>query len=184
MNANFYKIEILANSGGTTNFVLGEKSGGRGISGCLLKAGSKAFDFIATNTNIDKLLIYGTTFYNADTVSFPPDATDRESISNNFEACGEVLPDTCITQYCNIINADNRGLRIDSASHNVSDCNLINCPHCVHIPADITVTFDNLQFSGSDGVSKYDIEHSTSGSLTINATNGSNPSHVAHCTIN
>jgi hypothetical protein len=172
----FSGLEVVGNATGATNFILGEASGGRGISGCILKsAGTQKFTFTAIDTDIDKLQIYGTSFLDAGAISFPVSATNREVLSCNFEQCAEILADTCIVKYCNIVASDARGLRIASASHQVTDCNFINCPHCVHCNLSVAVTFDNLKFSGSDGSSKYDIEHSVSGTLTVNCTNDSNP---------
>ena len=177
--AGFHEIVVQGNASGVTNFQFGETVGGRGISGCFLKsAGTLVYKFTATDNNIDKLLLYGTTFYNAGTIALPVSAAHRESISCNFEACAEILPDTCKLEYFNIVNADDRGVRIANASHNIKNGNFINCPHCTHVNFSAPVDFDGLIFSGSEGSTKYDIEHSVSGALTVNAKNGANPVYV------
>lgn len=179
VNSNLYNMNIVDNGIGVTEFILGSKAGTAGIEGCVIRVEDTAqtpkFDILGNNTNVDNFKLYGSTFLDADSVEFPVAATNVEILNCNFESCGEVLPNTAVVKNCNIISANDRGLKISTASHNVMDCSFINCPHCVHVNLSVTVTFSNLTFTGSDGVSKYDIEHSVSGTLTINATNGSNP---------
>lgn len=179
VNSNLYNFTMVDNGTGTTEFILGSKSGSQGIEGCVIRVADVAqtpkFDVIATDPDISDFKLYGSTFLDADSIAFPTTGANKEVLNCNFESCGEILASTCKVENCNIISANGRGLRISSASHNVKDSNFINCPHCVHVNLSTNVTFDNLQFSGSDGVTKYDIEHSVSGVLTIAATNGSNP---------
>lgn len=52
----------------------------------------------------------------------------------------------------------------------VTNCNFVNCNRAIKITTAGTYTFSNLQFSGNN----YDIENSSSGAVTINATNGTN----------
>ena len=171
INTNFYEINILANAGGTTNFVLGEKSGGRGISGCFLKAGTKIFKFTATDANIDKLLIYGSTFYKAGQVLFPANSVNRETINCNFEECGEISANTFVMEFCNIINAVDGGLRLSSISHNVINSNFINCPRAIEIDTTGTYSFNALKFAENT----LDIDNTSGGLVTVNCSNGSNP---------
>jgi len=175
--ADLYEIVIQGNAGGTTSVKFGAKSGGRGISGCIFKAaGTPKFDFTAVDTDIDALGLYGCTFFDAAIISLPPNAANREVLSCSFEKCGQVDPDTCAVQYCSFISADDRGILIDTASHNVTDCSFISCGHGVHCPISVAIDFDNLIFSGSNGSDKWDVEHSISGTLTINALPYANPS--------
>lgn len=173
----FYEIKGQGNGTATVQEIyFGEKAGGRGISGCIFKsAGSDKFKLTLTDSNLLKIGTYGCNFLDADVITFSAYDVNKEVLSCNFEECAQIDPDTGIFEYCNVVSADDRGLLIDTASHNVKNCNFINCPHCVHINVSVTMTFDNLKFSGSDGSSTYDIEHSVSGALTINAENGSNP---------
>lgn len=53
----------------------------------------------------------------------------------------------------------------------VTNSKFINCNRAIQITAAGTYTFSNLTFSGNS----YDIENSSAGLVTINATNGSNP---------
>lgn len=172
----FYKIEIVGNAGATTKVYFGAKSGGRGISGCVFKSGGASkYSITATDTNITDLGLYGCFFIDADTISLPTYTATREVISCSFEACGEVLASTCIVQYCNFINADLRGVRINSTDHHITDSNFIGCPRAINITIDgtVTVTFAGLKFSGNT----YDIEKSSpTGDLTVRNTEGSDAS--------
>jgi hypothetical protein len=80
-----------------------------------------------------------------------------------------VDPDTCKVEYCNFIDADGVALYIDTASHNVKGCSFIANPHGIEFAISTTVSLDGCTFSGSNGTTLYDAEHSTSGTLTINA---------------
>lgn len=53
----------------------------------------------------------------------------------------------------------------------VTNSKFINCNRAIKITTAGTYTFDNLTFSGNT----YDIENSSAGLVTINATNGANP---------
>ena len=113
--------------------------------------------------------MYGVACYDLGTIDFPSTATGREVIDCSFEACGVVDPDTCKVEFCNFIAADDHGLYIDTASHNVKGCNFISNPHGIDFAVSTTVSLDGCTFSGSNGTTLYDAEHSVSGTLTINA---------------
>lgn len=172
---DYYEINLLGNSGATTKIYFGTQVGGKGISGCIFRTapGATPFKFTATNGYLTELGIYGCSFYDAYTISFPAYSSTRNVISTNFESCDEILPYTCTVKYCNIINPDLRGLRISSTLHHVSDCNFIGCPRAINVTINGTITFSNLIFTGCT----YDIEKSsTGGDLTVQNTNGSNAS--------
>ena len=172
--ADFYTITVQGNSTATTKVYWGSKVGGRGISGCIIRsAGTAKFRLIATDTNITELGLYGSAFFDASTISLPVYSATREVLNTNFEECAEILPDTCTVKYCNIIKADDRGLRIVavSPSKNVTECNFINCPCAVHIPNTGTYEFDALNFSGNI----YDIDNSSGLTVTVNSSNSANP---------
>jgi hypothetical protein len=173
VDTNLYDINVVGHSATTTSFQLGNKSGTAGIQGCFLKSeGTKLFDITATDTNVNTFKLYGCSIYNADSVTLPAYSVNSEVINCTFEASGEVLADTCTVTNCNFVSADDRGLRMSSTSNNVSDSNFISCGHGVHIPNTGTYTFDNLSFTGNT----YDIENSSAGLVTVDATNNANPS--------
>lgn len=173
VSADLYEIIVQGNAGGTTSVKFGTKSGTRGISGFTFRSeGTKKYDFTATDTDIDTFGLYGCTLYDADIISLPPYTANREVLSCNFEASGEVKASDCTVTYCNFIDADDNGVEISTTDHNVTYGNFINCPDGVEITVSGTVVFNNLQFAGCT----YDIEYSApSGWLTINAEE-SNPS--------
>lgn len=180
VSASHYKVTIINYATGTCNFELGTKSGSRGVQGCTFisqDAGS-GIDFIATDGDIDVLKLYGCKFQGADSIALPSTTANREVIDFVAESCGEILADTCKLQYFTIITPKTKGVRMSGTTHNISDGTIIDPPNGVNIPNTGTYTFDNLVFSGTNGTTKYDVENSSSGLVTINATNGSNPSYV------
>lgn len=181
VSTSFYGIEVLAGSG-VINFALGEKSGISGISGCLLKApGNRQFSLDFSNTNIDKLGLYGSTFDGASAITLLPNTVNREVLNCNFIKCGETIADTCIIDFCNFISSLGRAIKISSASHNVTNSQFIGCQTAIHHDvggseaSPLEYDYDNLQFSGNT----YDIENSASSPnyyIDIDRLNGSNPS--------
>lgn len=174
----FYGIEVVGNSTGTTNFVMGEASGSAGISGCLLKAaGAQPLTFTATDTDIDKLQLYGTSFISAGTVSLPATGANNALASCNFEACAQVLPSSCEIRNTNFIDtSDVDAAMLWSSTADVEDCNFIGNTIGAAIEHTVVTasTYTGLTFSGNT----YDILYSaaaSSGELVIGATD-SNPS--------
>ena len=173
----YYRLSLA----GSGHFQMGNKVGGRGIQGCSINCPEYyPAHILFDNPEIDDLAVYGTTFRNVAEVEVPPalSGTLREFISCAFEECSGVYVDTAKFQYCNFVNADDYGVVIESEDHDVTDCNFINCVHGVLFPNSGTYEFDNLQFIGSDGVTKYDFENaSPSGHIIVQAINTSNPQY-------
>ena len=182
VSSTHYELKAVGNSTGTNSFELGDKSGTAGISGCIIKSvGAKKFKFTATDTNVNVLKVYGCSFLDADTVSLPVDATNKEVLSCNFELCGEITPSTCVMKYCKFISADDNGIQISNTTLKVTDSDFINCPNGTEITLAGIYTFNNLKFSGNT----VDVDNTSGGSVTINCTNGSNPSsYTGDTTIN
>lgn len=172
INSNLMEFEIVDNGTGTTEFILGEKSGSSGINGCTISvqdtAQSSKFDIDgSTDTDVDNFKLYGSTFIDADSISFPSNAATVEILNCSFNTCGEVLTDTAVVKYCNFVSANGRGCRWSSTSHNVDNCVFISCGHGVHCNAIGSFESDNNQFVGCT----YDIENSTDGSVEIAVVN-------------
>ena len=175
----FYDIKGQGNSTGTTKIFFGEKAGGAGISGLFINAPSAMkWKLTMSDTYITEFGFYGCSFQNADTIQGQTYSTLKEFLNTSFTAGAEMLPDTGIVKNCTFISAPGRAIRMSSTSHHITDCNFINCVYGVHVPLSDSITFDDLKFAGSDGSTKWDIEHSVSGTLTVNCTNGSNPQYV------
>lgn len=184
--AGHYIIQVLANSTGTNEFILGDITGGRGISGCTFKTATsttEAPDFTFTNTNIDKLQLYGCSFINCGTILLPPTATNREVVSCNFESCEELDPDTCTLQYCFFIQADTYAVKLDQTSHNISSCTFIRgtTGYAFEIPSGATGTYNSSgnTYTGyaSSGSANAAIYNNSGGSVTINVTSGDAPTY-------
>lgn len=171
--SSWYDIELRGNSTGDTQIYFGEKVGGNGVSGPIIKAESSSilYTITASDTNVDYYGFYGTTLIRASTVTLQAYSANKEFLNCSLIGCDEMLPDTGIVKNTNFISSPGRACRISSTSHHVTDCQFINCQTAVHHDATGTYTYDGLKFYGGT----YHVENSTSGSITINCANGSNP---------
>lgn len=130
VKTGLYTLSVVGNSTGTIKFQLGSKSGTAGIQGCTIRsAGTTAaekFLLTATDTNIDELKLYGSTFLDASTISLPASASGREVLNCNFESCGQVLPSTCTIRNCNFIGTSSTDSSfLWNTSGDIEDCNFI-----------------------------------------------------------
>lgn len=174
-----YGIEVLANSTGTINFTLGSKSGSSGVQGCVLKAvGTRTFTFTASNTNIDILKLYGTTFIKAGTITLLPNVTGREVLNCNFNTCGEVTADTCVITSCNFISSTGNALLLTS-SHNVTYCSFISCVNATHLNTAGPYTYSYLTFSGNT----YDVNNTYGSSITVNLSNSNATTYTGSAVV-
>lgn len=177
VNAALYAFNVVDNGTGTTMFMFGSKSGSSGIEGCMVRtqSASQAAKFAvdaATDADVNNFKLYGTTFYDAGTISLPPSGADVEVLNCNFEACGSVVASTAKVQYCNFVSSDAAAVKIASTSFQVTDCNFVSCSRGVEITAYYAVyTFNALKFSGCT----YDVLNSSGTALEVGKSNGSNP---------
>jgi len=175
---NFYEIKGQGNTTGETKIFLGEKSGTAGISGCFITASSTMkFKLTMSDTYITEFGFYGSTFVNANTITGQAYSTLKEFLGSSFIACAEMLPDTGIVTQCFFISSPGRGIRITGITHYITNCKFIDCGHAIHCNFSDSapgVEFNNLIFSGSNGTTKWDVEHSVSGSLLIKNVGTSN----------
>lgn len=177
---SLYGFEVQAGSF-AASIELGEKIGGSGINGCYMAAaGSAQFDlaFGDAGSNPNTLGLYGCTIStNGGQIVLPSNTASREVRGCVFSGCGEIIANSCVFEENTIIAPADRGVRM-TTGHNIKNCSFVATPHGVHIPEDGTFTFDGLTFSGTDGVTLYDVEHSTGGALTVNNVNGSNAQYA------
>lgn len=177
-----YGITVTDNTTAATQFQLGAKSGSSGISGCVLTAEDTAQGILPTldcsDTGLDQMKIYGSSFIGFDTMDLPPDATGNEVLNTNFDTCGVITPSTCDMSNCNFISATSDAMTVASTTFNVVDSSFISpTDNAIQITTVGSYDFDNLEFSGTTASGPYDIENTTAGTVTINALNGSNPAH-------
>lgn len=186
VNASLYNFTVVANAtGATQKFQLGDVSGGRGISGCVIRSeGTPKYDIVCTDTDVDDFKLYGCTFYDADDTQLPANSASREVIDCTFEKCGQVVPDTCKVQYCNFISSDatvDAAILINDDPHYVTDCSFINCPDGVEMDTlgDGNYDFDDLVFTGCT----YDVNNTCGSPLTVTKVGTSNPSTYTGSTV-
>lgn len=183
-SSTLYKMQVLANATGTINFTLGTKSGTSGISGCVIKdlnASNKiTYDF--DDSNIDILQLYGCSFLNTGTVTFPTltGSTNYEAIDNSFDTHGKIFPNSFTITGGQSISADDDAISISSGTFNVTDMKFISpTNNAFEVTAAITVSFSGLTFVGTTGSGPYDVDFTAAGTLTINATD----SNVTHSQV-
>lgn len=188
VNSSLYNFTVVDNGTGTTEFILGEKSGTQGISGCTVRTQdttqSAKFDIIATDTDVDNFKLYGSNFLDAGTISLPANAATAEVLNCNFEACGQVAADTCVVKYCNFISCDSAvdaAVLVNDDPHYVTDCNFISCPKGVEIDTlgDGNYDFNNLVFSNCTS----DVNNTCGSALTVTKVGTSNPSTYTGSTV-
>jgi hypothetical protein len=181
-----YKMIVTGSLSNNTTFLLGKKSGtgesATGTDGCIVQVAiSSSAELIASNIGVDKVGLYGTTmigFKEGLTFSSTVSGSNFELISDTFRACGQVDIGTAFTRNCvftaytasNAALLWNPNINIKNSTFNLNT-NTVNDPAGIMHTTSGTFTYDNLKFSGND----YDIFNSSSGLVTINSANGSNP---------
>ena len=187
VSASHYSVDVVGNATGTTSFVLGNKSGSLGYSGCTLKTGgNRKIILTCTDTDADIFKLYGSTFINLGAISFPTYVVDdREVISSSFAGCLQIDPSTCTFNNCVISgSADSAtgAMLLDaSGSANMSALTFISggTGHAVYIPNGATGTygFTDFAFAGYGATTTTDamVYNDSAGAVTIEQ-NGTTPS--------
>jgi hypothetical protein len=181
VNSDLYDIDIVDNGTGTTEFILGDKSGTAGIQGCVLRAESASqtakFDIDAkTDTDVDNFKLYASTFYGADSISLAASATNVEAIACSFEQCSQVDVQSCAISGCFFINTTHADAALLwNENIDISSCTFIanTTGAGIEMPsaAGTPYAYDALLFSGNT----YDVYNSSGSTITINKNNQSNP---------
>ena len=181
VNADLYALDIVDNGTGTTEFILGDKSGTAGIQGCVIRTETATqtakFDLDgSTDTDVDNFKLYATVFYGADSIKFAGAATNVEVLGCSFEKCAQVVPDDASTKDCYFIDTtDADAALLWNESINIQNCSFIanttgagiEMPSAVGTPYD----YDDLLFAGNT----YDVLNSSGSAITITKTDASNP---------
>lgn len=174
-----YKIFITDNGVGTTTFKLGNKVGtgttATGSDGCniIVPSGVGAEFDSQTNTNVTDVFLYGS-FFSGFTNGFKM-RTSQEFIDSTLTLSGTFSPKGALVYNSTVSSPSaNVGMIIDSPSEvsNVVNSLFSGCNNAIEITAAGEYDFDNLTFIGNT----YDILNSSTGTVTINALNGTNVS--------
>lgn len=189
VNAALYSFDMVDNGTGTTEFILGAKSGTAGIQGCTVRVEDVAqlakFDIDgSTDIDVDNFKLYGSVFYGAKDITFPGAAATVEILGCSFEACAQVDSDDASVSGCFFINTSdvdaailwNEGIDISNCSFigNTTGAG-IEMPSAVGTP----YSYDALFFSGNT----YDVLNSSGSAITVNKTNGADPSTYEGTTV-
>lgn len=191
VNADLYAFDVVDNGTGTTEFLLGDKSGTAGIQGCVIRVESSSqtakFDIDGkTDTDVDNFKLYGSTFYGADAISFPAAGANVEILSCSFELCAQIDPNSASTTKCFFINTSDADAAILwNASIALTYCNFIanTTGAAIEMPsaAGSPYTYTGLYFSGNT----YDVYNSSGSAITINkaGTPASDPTTYEGSTV-
>lgn len=180
------QLTTKQDSGATTKVTIGETSGSGetqiGFNGSSFGA---IFDIDGRQPLIDfsavisVMAVYGSNFAKIGRGILFANSTGHNCIGNTFSECGQVdlqtvkARDLIFTGYPNSTDAallwnTNINLKRSKFLANTNGSNVTAIEHNVAE----TVTYDALTFAGND----FDIDFTASGTLTVNAINGSNPS--------
>jgi len=158
--------------------------GADGIGGSVIKASSAMkFKLTLTDLGVTEFGLHGCIIQNADTISLPPNNSNKKILSCNFIACGKLIADTCVVNECKFISSVGDAVLINNDPHYVTGCDFISCTRGVEIDAvgDGSYEFDALTFSDTG----WPHVNNTSGSTLIVANgNGSNASTYTGSTVN
>jgi hypothetical protein len=168
---NWWRITFVGNPTGTTEIYFGEKLGGTGVNGPLIRTEQQSYVIDLTDTNVTKYGLYGAFIDKASTVMLAPYSADKEVNECVFTKCGEIVPDTGLVTKCRFIGSSGRALKISSTSHHVTNCDFINNYVAIRHDVGGTYTYDALMFYGNT----YDVENTSTDPVIINRINGSNP---------
>lgn len=154
--SNLYNFTVVDNGTGTTEFLLGSKSGTAGINGCTIMVENTAqtpkFDIIATDADISDFALYGCSIVGADAISLPATSTKTEVLNTSFISCGQVDPSTCTVTNSNFISSSattTGAILFDQATHNVTYCNFIGNTYACEVTFDGTLAFNNMKFTNN-----------------------------------
>jgi len=179
LSATLYAINVVGNAtGATQRFELGEASGTAGINGCLIKCNvnSMAFEFTATDTDVDDFGLYGSTFDTYGTVDLQPDGANLEVIGCNFNnGQGQFQPNTMDVTFSNFISGPSTGngsVLIESSSFSIQNCAFISNTNAIEISAVFDPSFVAMSFTGNTN----DIYNSSGSSMTVSNDTNSNAS--------
>ena len=181
VNADLYAFDVVDNGTGTTEFILGDKSGTAGIQGCTVRVESSSqlakFDIDgSTDTDVDNFKLYASIFYGADSITFPGAAATVEILGCSFELCAQVDPDDASVSGCFFINtSDVDAALLWNEDIDIDDCSFIanTTGAGIEMPSDAGTpyAYDALFFSGNT----YDVLNSSGSPISINKNDGSDP---------
>lgn len=175
-----YKIQAVGNGTYKTSFVLGSKSGTVGVGGGTIFSAnsSKPVSLDFDDTNLDDFGLYGVNVISGGTTTFPTAAANHEVLNTTFNTCGLITASTCVIKNCNIIGCTGRALQLPGTTHNLSDSVFIDNVYAIYAnfdSEDPDLSLSNVKFYGSNGSSKYDLDHGGSGgNLDVSCTDTSN----------
>lgn len=190
VDSDFYGINLRSGGGaGSTNIRMGTSVSSddnlTGRDGITFLANSDYNYRFTTESGIDGLNLYGCTIKNFSTPinlsGALTAAVDSDIAGCFFDNNGQVkITQESFIRNCSFLNASGDSALLWDSGQDIKNCSFISNVNSatnngagIEHPESLVVIYDNLTFSAND----FDIYFSpaSSGNLTINATNGSNP---------
>lgn len=163
VNSTLYAIEPVGSATNTTSFKLNSS---------VIKAASQSyrFDLIFNNANLDTLEFNANTIINADNTTFKSGQT---SFGNTWTNSNQIITNSA-SFYNNTItgSTDTGGAVLFPNDNSIYDCVFNSNTYAIEMDTTGTYTYNNLTFNSNTT----DINNTSGGSITINATNGADPS--------
>jgi len=180
INSNLLTITAIdsGNASYTTEFILGAKSGTSGVEGCAIRSESltqnSLFKLDFSDTDLDNVKLYGTSFFGSGTVTLPAYASAANEVLNcEFNTCGVVTVSSCTVTNCNFIKPTSYGIVLSSTTHYVTKCNFISPTNAsIDITATGSFAMNQVVSSGTDGSANYDVRNTNASSNEDSNANG------------
>jgi hypothetical protein len=155
--------KVIGDGGGATNCELT-------LNGMVLKSASTAFNFNMGSADITSLEIDGSTVDSAAAITF---ASGQSILNSVFRSCGQIIPGAATFTGNNVVGyTGTDGALLWPGGTSVSGSLFSNNTRAIEHDTAGTYTYTDLRFSGNT----YDINNTSGGSVTINASGTSNPS--------
>lgn len=187
--SSLYAINIIDNGSGTTEFILGDKSGTAGIQGANIRVQSTSqtpkFSLLGgTDTDVDNFKLYASSIYGGGLISFPSASANVEILGSSFELCSQINPSSASVSDCFFINTSNTtSALLWNESIDISNCSFIanTSGAAIEMPgsAGSPYTYDSLTFSGNN----YDVYNTSGTAIEIYKNNGSDPTTYTGTTV-
>ncbi len=172
VNSTLYNIEFVDTATGYTNVDID--------GGTYSAAGSQNFTFDASDTDINSFSLVGKQIANAGLIKFAAGQTIDNTV---FVNCDQIDPSTSTFELNTITNytGTDGALLYPTTTTNISDITLINCDDGVECDTATTYAMLNMVFTDCTN----DINNTSGGAVTINASGTSNPTtETGDTTIN
>lgn len=169
----FFGIDVLGNTTGTTDVQFGTVSNNVGGNGCYFRGNNNSKPQInGSGANIDVFHLYGCTLQHCGQVIL--DQQTNNVLSTTFINCNLIQPNQ-VTFDQNVVSACEKTQALSlPLTHYVTNTSFNSNVNAILISAIGTYNFNGIIFSGNT----YDVENASTGLVTINVSDGDSPTYT------